>query len=179
MLEGCGALFYCRRTDRFLFLLRDHAKYSNTWDLPGGKIDQGESVGVALEREVSEEIGIFLYDKKIIPIEKFTSDNKTFCYYTFMVIIDYEFVPDLNHEHKGYCWVPIESAPIPLHPGVYNTFNISVIMDKIKLVQQQYSDQVKNSCIAPTPCVVNRQPALLPPSVECAPANHTSPVAFE
>jgi 8-oxo-dGTP pyrophosphatase MutT (NUDIX family) len=136
MIEGCGGLFYAKKTGRFLFLLRDNTKYSNTWDLPGGKIEEGENVGAALEREISEEIGIFLYDKKIVPLDKFTSDTGAFCYHTFMIIVDYEFIPDLNREHKGYCWVPIEFAPAPLHPGVFNTFGIDIIKEKINLIKE-------------------------------------------
>lgn len=139
MLVGCGGLFYCNTTNRFLFLLRSNSgKFSDTWGLPGGKVDKNETVGNALSREINEEMGVYLYDKKIIPLEKYTSNSNSFTYHTFIIITEKEFVPTLNYEHKGYCWVPIDDYPRPLHPGVFQTFTIDVILDKIKLVQQQY-----------------------------------------
>jgi hypothetical protein len=45
--------------------------------------------------------------------------------------VDKEFVPVLNEEHKGYCWVYIEDHPKPLHPGVWKTFNFDVVKDKL------------------------------------------------
>ena len=46
-----------------------------------------------------------------------------------------EFIPLLNDEHRGYCWVNVEDYPKPLHSGVFRTFKISVILDKIKTIE--------------------------------------------
>ena len=54
---GAGALIYSQQTGRYLFLLRDGGSWSNTWGLPGGKIDSGESVMSGLAREIKEELG--------------------------------------------------------------------------------------------------------------------------
>jgi 8-oxo-dGTP pyrophosphatase MutT (NUDIX family) len=122
--QGCGSLIYCTSTHRYLFLLRNNGKTKNTWGLVGGKIEAGESIQDGLIREIREELGGEIRDAKIIPIEKYTSDNNKFVYHTFLIKVEHEFIPYLNNEHKGYCWVPLDDYPKPLHPGVYKTIKI-------------------------------------------------------
>ena len=131
MLTSAGALFYSTRTDRYLFLLRAGNKYSNSWGLVGGKMETGETLLRGLAREISEEVGA-VPSFKLVPVEQFTSDNELFVYHTFLAIVEDEFVPQLNHEHKGYCWVGLDDYPRPLHPGVWKTFNFDDVMDKIR-----------------------------------------------
>ena len=131
--EGCGALIYCTSTHRYLFLLRNDGKFPNTWGIVGGKVEQNETILQGLEREIKEELGGQIDGAKIIPIEKYTSNNNKFIYHTFLIKVEEEFVPILNHEHTGYCWVPIDLHPTPLHPGVYRTFKFKNIKEKIKV----------------------------------------------
>lgn len=134
-LESCGALIYCTSTHRYLFLLRSGAKHAGTWGLVGGKLESGETVAAALLREIGEEIGPVVQDPKLIPIEKFTSENKNFIYHTFLITVDQEFIPKLNNEHRGYCWVPLQDYPKPLHPGVWRTFNFKSVIEKLHTVE--------------------------------------------
>lgn len=136
MIENTGALIYCTTTKRYLFLLRNGAGYSNTWALPGGKINHGETVAQGLMREIREELGGVIHGAKLYPIEKFTSDNQNFTYHTFLIPIAEEFIPVLNKEHKGYAWCAIEDYPKPLHPGVWRTINFNEVINKLKIVQQ-------------------------------------------
>ena len=122
-IEGVGTFIYSISTHRYLFLLRNSSKYAGTWGLAGGKIDSNEQVLDSLTRELREELGYEFSDVKVIPIEKFTSDNGRFTYHTFLIPIDEEFTPILNSEHRGYCWVGLEDHPKPLHPGVWRTIN--------------------------------------------------------
>jgi len=134
--QSVGALIYSKKTKRYLFLLRDGSKYSGSWGLAGGKIDNGERITEALYREIAEEINIDLSQAKTIPIETFTSDNQKFIYYTFLISVDDEFVPKLNSEHRGHCWVNLLDHPRPLHPGVWLTFKFKVIVDKIATLEK-------------------------------------------
>ena len=133
--EGCGALVYAKSTNRYLFLLRNKQRQQGHWGIPGGKIESGETVIQGLCREIHEEIGADYAKKKFIPLETFTSDNERFVYYTFLVTVDEEFVPVLNSEHRGYCWVRLEDHPKPLHPGVWRTVNFGAVVDKIKTLE--------------------------------------------
>ena len=134
-IEGVGTFIYATSTGRYLFLLRDTSKYSGTWGLAGGKIDTDEQLLTSLHRELNEELGYDFIDVKVIPIEKFTSDNGNFSYNTFLIPVDEEFTPTLNYEHRGYCWVRLEDHPKPLHPGVWRTINFSAVIDKIKTLE--------------------------------------------
>lgn len=135
-INSCGALVRSNNTGRYLFLLRDKCSYGNTWGLPGGKFESGESTVQALERECEEELGQKIIYDKIIPIETFTSENQKFVYHTVLLSVATEFTPILNHEHKGYCWVHIEDHPKPLHPGVWKTFNFDVVKEKLETIKQ-------------------------------------------
>ena len=131
--EGVGALIYAKATNRYLFLLRNKSKQPGHWGIAGGKIDPGETVIQALVREIQEEIGQDYSKKKFIPLETFTADNRKFVYYTFLVSVDSEFVPNLNDEHRGYCWVTLDDHPKPLHPGLWRSFNFDIVPDDLRL----------------------------------------------
>ena len=134
-LISAGALIYCSSTHRYLFLLRNGDRHSGSWGLVGGKIENGETIVEGLQREIQEELGGIINDAKLIPIEKFTSESNRFEYHTFVIKVDDEFVPVLNHEHRGYCWVKLEDHPKPLHPGVWRTFKFNSVIDKLKTLE--------------------------------------------
>lgn len=134
-LIGTGALIFCKSTKRYLFLLRNGDRHDGSWGLVGGKVEAGETVVEGLTREIAEELGGKIIDATLIPIEKFTSDSKNFEYHTYQITVDEEFVPILNKEHRGYCWVQLEDHPKPLHPGVWRTFKFSSVIDKIKTLE--------------------------------------------
>jgi 8-oxo-dGTP pyrophosphatase MutT (NUDIX family) len=129
---NCGALILCTRTMRYLFLLRSNGRQANKWGLVGGKIEINETELEGLKREIREELGGSINDATFVPIEKYHNLKNNFTYYTFLIKVDEEFVPELNSEHKGYCWVKLDDYPKPLHPGVWRTFNVKANRDKIK-----------------------------------------------
>lgn len=139
-VASCGALVYCTSTHRYLFLLRNAIRHSDSWGLVGGKVEKTETVIQGLHREIQEEIGSTISYKKVIPIEQFTSDNGKFVFHTFLIPVDKEFVPELNHEHRGYCWVHLKDHPKPLHPGVWRSFKFSAIVDKLKTMESVFTD---------------------------------------
>jgi 8-oxo-dGTP pyrophosphatase MutT (NUDIX family) len=133
--EGVGALIYARSTNRYLFLLRNKSRHAGSWGIVGGKIETNETVIQSLVREIQEEVGQNYANRKFIPLETFTADNRKFVYYTFLVSIDDEFVPKLNEEHRGYCWVELNDHPRPLHPGLWRSFNFDIVKKKIKTLE--------------------------------------------
>lgn len=135
IIEGIGTFIYSTSTRRYLFLLRNNGKYSGTWGVVGGKSENQETILETLFREIQEELGGVITDPKIIPLETFTSDNGKFTYQTFLTPVDKEFVPSLNDEHRGYCWVSLQDHPKPLHPGVWRTINFDAIAEKIKTLE--------------------------------------------
>ena len=132
--QSAGAVFFAKSTLRFLFLLRDDTSYKNTWAFVGGKIDNNEKTIDGLRREIGEEIGYVPSIEKLIPIDQFTNTKKRFEYHTFIAVVEDEFIPKLNKEHKGYAWTNIDGWPKPLHPGVFSTVKTQEISDKINTV---------------------------------------------
>lgn len=152
MLKSAGALFYCVGTKRYLFLLRNSHKHKNTWCFPGGKIHKNETEFEGALREIREEIGITAVPEysfetlmsrtipyqKVIPIEKFTSDNQKFEYHSYVFVIRNEFMPLLNNEHHGYCWTSLNCWPKPLHPALYGSLTEDSIKKKLKIIEQSF-----------------------------------------
>lgn len=127
--QSAGVFFYSRNTQRFLYLLRTDNKNPGNWGIPGGKIENGETLFEGIARECEEEIGSFPSNAKLIPIQKFI--NNSFTYHTFFCEVTDEFIPTLNEEHCGYAWVGDNQYPKPLHPGLFSTVNFDVVQEKL------------------------------------------------
>jgi 8-oxo-dGTP pyrophosphatase MutT (NUDIX family) len=135
-LKAVGVWFRSRDTHRYLYLLRNDPKHPGAWALPGGKVEPGETLLGGMERECVEELGFFPEYQHLLPLEKFTSDDAGFEYYTWVCVVPNEFHPRLNHEHLGYAWVNSGSWPRPMHPGLWSTLNIDAIQHKIATVER-------------------------------------------
>jgi len=110
--------------------MRSDSNYA--WGVPGGKIENDETLLEGLERECLEEIGYFPNTAKLIPIQKFTNNN--FTYHTFFCAVENEFVPKLNDEHVGYARIGESQHPRPLHPGLFSTINIDIVKEKLLIL---------------------------------------------
>jgi 8-oxo-dGTP diphosphatase len=136
-MNAVGVWFYALATQRYLYLLRRDAKHPDTWGLPGGKVDVGETLLQAMQRECREELGCMPEYVSLMPIEKFTSADHGFHYHTFFCTVAEEFHPQLNSEHRGYAWIDSDTWPRPLHPGLWNTVNFDEVAVKIARIRQQ------------------------------------------
>jgi 8-oxo-dGTP pyrophosphatase MutT (NUDIX family) len=145
LTAGVGALIQSTSTGRYLFLLRHSGSWSDTWGLPGGKLDAGEDVITALNREIREELGGIILDPNFVPVEIFTSDNSRFIYHTYYIAVDEEFIPVLNHEHQGYAWLPLQAAPRPLHPGIVRTLGKKDIVGKLAIAEATAKNKLLHS----------------------------------
>ena len=136
-VAAVGVWFYSVATHRYLYLMRDDPRHPNTWGLPGGKIESGESIMDAIIRECQEELGSMPEYLKLVPLEKFTSSDGGFVYNTFFCSVVKEFQPVLNNEHLAYAWVASGVFPRPLHSGLWSTVNFDAVRNKIQTVEQQ------------------------------------------
>jgi bis(5'-nucleosidyl)-tetraphosphatase len=92
------------------------------WDLPKGKVEQGESLEEAAEREVFEETGL-----NVIPIPNFSESISYYFRDPQGNLIDKEVIffagesknvdIQISKEHQGYAWMEIGPA---LHRLTYN-----------------------------------------------------------
>lgn len=126
--QAAGVFFYSKSTKRYLYLLRSDQR-SPTWSIPGGGIEKNETLLTGVARECLEEMNFDISELKLIPIQKFI--NNSFTYHTFFCEIEEEFIPMLNDEHIGYAWVGDGMYPKPLHPGLFSTVNIDIVIEKL------------------------------------------------
>lgn len=130
--EAVGAVFLSKNTGRMMLNLRaESVSYANYWGFVGGKIESTETPHQALTREIAEELGTSVPEVlDTIPFDIFTSKNGKFMYYSFLIVVQDEFIPVLNAESSGYAWVKIGSWPKPLHPGAKSTlYNSNIVQD--------------------------------------------------
>jgi 8-oxo-dGTP pyrophosphatase MutT (NUDIX family) len=129
-----GAIFYAKNTGRILLLQKADGKHRNTWGLVGGTNEESENAWQGLQREILEEIGDPPKILKTIPLETFVSNDKVFNFYTYLCIIEKEFIPKLSIEHCGWSWCSIDSCPKPLHQGLKNSFSNRAIRNKLQTI---------------------------------------------
>ena len=59
---------------------------SNDWSIPGGGLEFGESIEVALGRELTEELGVAMQSFTPTPVAAWPSQNKKKTCYCFIVL---------------------------------------------------------------------------------------------
>jgi 8-oxo-dGTP pyrophosphatase MutT (NUDIX family) len=135
VVNAVGIWFYSVSTHRYLYLLRNDPRHPGTWGLPGGKIEDSETLIQAIVRECTEEMGSMPEYIRLAPVEKFTSADSGFVYHTFFCSVASEFCPVLNDEHHGWAWITSGSLPKPLHPGLWSTINLDEVRSKIETME--------------------------------------------
>lgn len=137
MLKAAGGCIVAKDTKRILLQQRSSkSSYARHWGFWGGKVEEDENVSQALLRELREEIGLNIEEQvtKIYPLDQYHSRDKKFSYYTFVIIVDEEFLPNLNIESGGYAWIDSEHFPKPMHPGTRDTLFKKKKLKQIKKI---------------------------------------------
>lgn len=137
VVNAVGIWFYSVKTNTYLYLMRNDHKHPDTWGLPGGRVESGETLMQAITRECTEELGRMPEYLKLVPLEKFTTADQGFAYHTFFCSVTEEFIPVLNDEHVGWAWIGSGRWPKPLHPGLWSTVNFDAVQDKIHVMEAQ------------------------------------------
>ena len=128
MISGVGAIFLSLPTSRILLQMRSkNVSHPGTWAFWGGKAENDEQPLETLERELEEEMGE-------LPVSHIFESENGFNYKTFVIACYDEFVPILNKESSGYCWVDIGAWPKPLHSGAKLVLYDKSAINKIKTI---------------------------------------------
>jgi 8-oxo-dGTP diphosphatase len=71
--KGCSILFVNEREQVLLFLRDDKPgiPYPDTWDVPGGHVEEGETPEQCIVREMAEEMGLDLKGFELFCIREF------------------------------------------------------------------------------------------------------------
>ena len=136
---GVGTLIVSTKTKRVLLNLRaPHKTHAMQWALFGGMVEKDEQPKDALMRELTEEMGFVPDIEKLYPFDVYQSRDGHFKYYSFVAVVVDEFVPELNVESCGYCWIDLGEWPKPMHQGARISFCNLKAIDKIKLILSQH-----------------------------------------
>jgi 8-oxo-dGTP pyrophosphatase MutT (NUDIX family) len=118
-LEVAGC--YCEYEDKILFLKRHPDKpHGNTWTIPGGKLDPGETPCQGAVREVFEETGILMNPDELHVIDAlYLRSDQNYVFHRFYK--RFANLPAINlglAEHTQAKWVTIsEALALPLIRG--------------------------------------------------------------
>ena len=83
----------------------------NTWEFPGGKREDGESINDAIVREMKEELGIEVIKEKMGPaVLTCLHPKKADMILHFVLVEDWIGEPQVGPEHKYIRWM----APVAL-----------------------------------------------------------------
>lgn len=109
---GGGVLIYAEDTGNFLWIKRsDEGDEPGTWCVPGGGIEDYETIDQGVHRECEEEIG---YDQPMNLLHMHRDVQPSFIFHNHMATVPQQFEPVLNEEHTDYRWSA--DPPQPLHP---------------------------------------------------------------
>jgi ADP-ribose pyrophosphatase YjhB (NUDIX family) len=136
---GVGTIFVSTHTERILLNLRaEHKTHSLCWSLWGGMAEGEETPKETLYRELSEEMGFVPPISKIYPFDIYESKDKHFRYYSFVCIVEEEFIPILNAESDGYAWLKIGVWPKPMHEGARISFCKDNALERLQMILDQH-----------------------------------------
>ncbi|MDI9437555.1 MAG: NUDIX domain-containing protein [Euryarchaeota archaeon] len=97
---------------KILILKRSSESMTNPdkWELPGGKVDQGESFDQALKREVKEETNLTISLDHVVGVSE---QNLTLIRAVHIILSARvkEGELHLSSEHDGYAWVYFDTLP--------------------------------------------------------------------
>ena len=132
VIEAAGGVVQQRESKKFLFIYRN-----NKWDIPKGRIEEGESVQKAAIREVEEETGVqdlVIKRPLITTLHMFHRNGKYRLKKTFWYAMETDFTaalsPQLEEGIQKAVWVDKIEVPT-LFQNAYA--NIRLLWEKSKL----------------------------------------------
>ncbi|GAB2565155.1 NUDIX hydrolase [Gracilibacillus alcaliphilus] len=125
--------------DHILLVQNKEESADYTWSLPGGVIEQNETLEKALSREVNEEVGLDVQSMKLAYIhESFIRENAAHSLVTvFKVEVDCKAAPQINDpddEIVQIKWVPVNE----LSHFIKNSNVLKPLAEWLKTKQPSY-----------------------------------------
>lgn len=137
-----------------LALLRaaDKNPEPNHWGLPGGGVEEEETLLEGAIRETAEEAGYRTDQPVIAPIALVPAPDKGKQYLYTMTYVQRPFVPDLagdpSHEHQDYKWVRLSQWPEPAHARVKALIE-SVGVAELETIAKQLKSRAESQNLNP------------------------------
>ena len=119
----------CTNEHKVLLLKKQHSANGSYWDLPGGRLQKGETVVETLRRETEEETGFQSLDG-LSPFDMIVTNIRIpinsgevgLILSIYHSNINASFVPQLSSEHSGFGWFSFSEAAQLLAAQYPNTF---------------------------------------------------------
>ena len=104
-----------RDDGKILLLKRSKGKFNpKKWDLPGGTLEKGETLGEALLREIEEETGLEVKMGEIIGTAEFSKESKNFDEekrgLRYLTYYSGDSEVELSREHQDHKWLSFDEA---------------------------------------------------------------------
>lgn len=105
-MKKVAKLILVNKDGKYLMLYRSgHPLYPDDADLPGGTLEDGEEIILALMREVLEETGIPIDVDVIEKLGESKTHQEGFIYYLFQAKCESKPEISLSWEHSSYEWL--------------------------------------------------------------------------
>lgn len=101
VVERDGSLFLARRAPG--------ERHAGAWELPGGKVERGETPERALERELREELSVEATVSDPLVESKVVLEGRCFRFLALEAAFDRE--PVAGPAHSGFGWFAPDSLP--------------------------------------------------------------------
>lgn len=102
IIEKDGKILFMKRSEKYEYL-------SESWDIPGGRLNFGEEPEEGLKREIKEETGLELEEiKQILDANTvFKNEEKQIVRITYLCTVK-DGKHQLSQEHTELQWIPIK-----------------------------------------------------------------------
>ncbi|MDE1828057.1 MAG: NUDIX domain-containing protein [Candidatus Micrarchaeota archaeon] len=131
--HGASSIAVCgiiSRDEKFLLIKRAPEKHrGGHWEIPGGKVEKGESLNAALAREVREETNLRLKEVKsyVGHVDYSPNPRRKVRLFMFDITADDSEVCPNPTEHTEYMWATVEEAKKVLNPDGFTSIFLSYI----------------------------------------------------
>lgn len=113
---SAAAIFKRGSQDQWVILTArrtEPEEFAGGWELPGGKVDPGETIGDALVREVAEELGIAIEVGELVPGPDLLQGWPLGEYGVMLVhtafLLDSDDYPEPIEQHDAVAWVGLSN----------------------------------------------------------------------
>lgn len=133
---------FCAPDGRVVLLMNERGE----WELPGGRIEEGESAAGCLAREVEEELCLRV--SVGAPLDSYLFEvvpGKHVFVVTYACRLEGEFTPALSHEHREIGLFAPDALPERLPPGYRDSIATALRMDDRRLSRHLLSEAYNNA----------------------------------
>lgn len=100
-----GVATFVMKDGTFLMCLRQGAHAADTWGLPGGKLEIGETWEECSRREIAEEVGVEVANTRFLAVTNDVFKDESLHYVTLFMIADWvSGEPQVLEPHKCKEW---------------------------------------------------------------------------